>query len=133
NHDLSGSVQIRAAADAALSTSIDAGGCEFVEAEAEDGSHRTLAYRNGFLHATPPLRDELDLDRVVERSGAHQCTVFTEAVPRHDLRTWSSGFEPRIPSRHARGEERRLGIFGPVQHVFGPGGDERPEIESEDF
>ena len=90
-----------------------------------------LSLGHGLLHQAAPLPDHPDRVRQPERARCHQGAVFAEAVsgdPRGPGRTMSLQ-HPERGDRYR--QDRRLGVFRPVQVGFGAAKAELAEVQAQ--
>lgn len=63
-------------------------------------------------------------------TGSDQCGVFAKAVACQHRRPLAALRVPQAPHRHTGGQQRRLGVFGAVEHLFRAALRQGPQIDA---
>ena len=94
-----------------------AGICHHGWRQTHDGSHRAHTGRNRILHIRPALAHELHGIRKFQRPGSHQGRIFTQAVPRHEIRHQALLRQHANHGDRTR-QNRRLGVRRQLEVLF---------------
>ena len=97
---------------------------------AQHGRHRADARRCGVLHQLPAQAHQVRAILQRERTRGDQCGVLAQAVPGQQRRRGSALLLPCAPHGDAGGQQRRLGVFGAVEHFLGAALRQRPQVHT---
>ena len=130
DHDLARRVEIDGLDHFALGR-LAAGGRKFGVIQAEDGSHRALPQRHGFLHHLAAETHDVERGPEIHGIGADQGGVLAEAVTRHRHRPRTAAVDPHPPRGHAGCQHRGLGSLRRTEVRFRARLAQRPQVVAE--
>ena len=97
---------------------------------AKHRSHGADASRSGFLHQLAAQAHQVGTVMQRQRTGGDQRGVFAQAVPGQHGRLRAMGGLPGTPDADAGGQQRRLRVFGAVEHFLRTTLRQRPQVDT---